>query len=398
MKHKLLLSLALAAFSLGANAQINEGFYRIQNLTSRRYLSLQDNKGWVQFNAGGVDHDLYAIRTLQDNEQNHLMSNPSTIIYITKASNGEYVCAAQGTDTRSITSHTFKVTPYRQGGQAVAGVYNISAEKSGGRVILSEIDFYDDLLSKNMPDSGLVTAKGQSRINWRFIPVSSSNNNAYLGLEPTVAYNGKYYMTYYAGYSFRTVSPGINIYYICNVDRGSAVYKPVTGEVIPAGTPLLIECASNDPANNKIEPLAPVTSTFSDNLLKGVYFNYYFDGFHEFQLDKSLWHDKRTAYDGNTMRLLGVGADGKLSFRKVSTTEAGYAPYIATNTAYLPVTAGTADELPLLSQSDYVAGVVNIKADKNKTDEVYTLSGVKVNDTQNLPHGIYFIGGKKVVK
>lgn len=393
---RFLLCLPALALGLTAHAQVAEGYYRIQNASSNRYLSLLDNKGWVRVSGtADLQYDLNAIRTLEDNEKNNITSNPATVIYITR-SGSEYVCAAQGTDTRQVTSHTFKLThPYINGRQNNA-LYEISAEKSGATVKLYDIDDFDDDTQMEKPDSGYVGAARQGRMTyWRIIPLESNTNN-YLGLRPTVEANGKYYLTYYAGYPFRVVSDGITVYYVSNLYKGNAVIKAFDkGDVIPAATPVLIECASANAADNKIQPVINTAAAPSDNQLTGVYFRYKWG---QGRAVENMQHDKMTAYNANTMRLIAVDNAGKPVFKKMNPADDGYEAYIAPNTAYLNVPVGSPDELPLMTLDSYTTGITNIAVENNSSEEIYTLSGLRVNNTRDLPHGIYIVNGKKVVK
>jgi hypothetical protein len=102
------------------------------------------------------------------------------------------------------------------------------------------------------------------------------------------------------------------------------------------------------------------------------------------------------------MRLLTVNADGKLVFDKLEAGEEGYEQYIPANTAYLSVPVSAPDELPVMSFAEFTSGIRAVTADasfaSSQDDAVYTLSGIRVSDPTNLPHGIYIKNGKKVVK
>lgn len=52
---------------------------------------------------------------------------------------------------------------------------------------------------------------------------------------------------------------------------GAAIYKEIKG-IVPAKTPVIIECSSKDPAKNKLKIEATSPSSIKDNLLTGVYF------------------------------------------------------------------------------------------------------------------------------
>lgn len=382
---RILLSLAVCLVTIGASAQwksanLSNGYYRVMNSVSKRYMALLDNQGHASYDRGGVDADLYAIRTLADNSDNKITSNPATVVYVKKI-NGGYSCEAQGTSSEKLTSYAFLIT---QRGTD----YRFSAEKPGvARVVLNEEDQYD-MKGKVMADSGSLKTSGRDRREWKITPISSSSNN-YFGFSPTIEANGKYYQTFYADFSFKIASSGVKAYYVYSLWDHKAVLKEFAeGDVVPAATPLLIECSSKNSADNKVDIVLPgtQTATVEHNQLSGIYFKYEIIGV-------SPEHHNFTPYDPVHMRVLRVGADGKPVFKKVSDLE-----YLPANKAYLTVPADYPDEISVMSFSDFTAGVKNVKVDKKVNDDVYTLNGVKVENTTNLPHGVYIIGGKKVVK
>lgn len=376
---KQIVALFAVLTATGAGAQVTDGYYRIQNAYSQRYLALLDNKGWVEGNSGGVDHDLYAIRSLQDNETNKIVSNPATVIYI-KSKDGGYVCHAQGTNTQEFTSHVFNMTA------SSSKTYRISAESANiARVVLNDIDSYSGYYAQ--ADSGLVSTSGTNRRDWILTPVSSEGSN-YVGFSPDLEYNGKYYQTFYAEFPFRVVSSGVKVYYITYFNNHAVLHPFADGEVVPGATAVLVECSSADASDNRIEPVVSTLTAPSANKLHGVYFRYVYGRGRK-------THNNRTAYDPATMRLLRAGADGKPEFVKVESADT---MYIEPNTAYLEVSKSAADELPLMTMDEYTLGIGEVEKAKTEGSDVYTLSGVKVGNTSNLPHGVYIIDGKKVVK
>ena len=70
-------------------------------------------------------------------------------------------------------------------------------------------------------------------------------------------------------------SSGVTVYYVSALYNGKAVIRPyASGAVIPAKTPVLVECSSSSAANNQIELLTSTASAPTHNLLKGVFFDY----------------------------------------------------------------------------------------------------------------------------
>lgn len=400
---KLFSLLFVFLLAVSVKAQTFSGYYRIWNDYSKRYLALLDNKGWAKASTGGLDYDLYAIRTLLDNDTNRIVSNPAAVIYISGKTNA-YDCAAQGTSLNELTSRTFQIRQLYQGGKPVAGKYQIRAEESSiGAVVLYGMDYFVN--NEAQADSGNVGAHSTNgivvaRTYWHLDPISSSSS-CYFGFTPSVQANGKYYQTFYAGFPFKVVSSGLTVYYVSGIFNGKAVIKPyAAGETIPAETPVLVESSSSSAANNKVELLVSTAAAPADNLLKGVFFNYTYDDYATYTPSSAnRVHNNRTAYNASTMRLLRVNSEGKLVFGKVTEGDSDYAPYIAANSAYLSVSASAPDELPVMTYAEYLTGIDRVTTDASAADDaVYTLSGVRLTDTRNLPHGVYIKGGKKVVR
>lgn len=367
---------------------LDEGFYRIQNVYNNRYLALLDNTGYARINGSSIDADLFAIRSL--NDTNKIMSNPATIIHLMKNGSG-YVCSAQGTSTKAITSYAFTLSKYAKGTV-------ISVEVSSyGKAILTEYDSQEEDKEvpgwyNTLPDSGLVGQTGstavKNRIYWKFTKVDALSSN-YVGFAPTLSVDGRYYDTFYAEFPFKVVSSGVKVYSVYAIYDGKAVLKPFAdGEIISGGTPVLVECSSSKDSSNKIAPQTTAVSALKQNQLKGIYFNYYCD-----QVSTKV-HNNRTKYDASTMRVLGV-SNGKLAF--VTASDLTYLP---ANKAYLSVPTGTSDVLGVMSYSEYEklnpSAISHVTVDTNNNQSgTYTLEGKKVSKITRS--GVYIVGGKKLV-
>lgn len=379
--------LATVSVSAQLPATISEGYYRVQNVDSKRYMALLDNRGWARVQSSGLVYDLYAIRTLLDNDANNIMSNPATMVHIISPSKNNYVCSAQGVDTRTLTSYMFNILTAPN----VKGAYRFSVEESVGSARLCDADYQNED-GETLADSGRVFTDQRTGRDWYITPVESGTSN-YFGFSPKLRANGKYYQTFYAEFPFRIVSSGVKVYYISNIFNNKAVTREFSqGDVVPGATPLLVECSSSDASNNQIQPVLQTASAPSTNYLCGVYFNYYFNRYNR-------PHINRIAFDRNTMRVLRVASDGTLAFVNNPSEAANGTYYLPANEAYLSVSAGTAATVPLMSYSDFLTGIKGVTIDKNSDDQaIYTLNGVRVQNTDNLPHGVYIQGGKKIVR
>ena len=82
---------------------------------------------------------------------------------------------------------------------------------------------------------------------------------------------GKYYTTMYTKFPYRCLD-GVKAYVVSNVD--ATAHKVVLSEIksgeVPSGTPVVLECTSTKPAENRLLPLVEEPAAIDgDNLLKG---------------------------------------------------------------------------------------------------------------------------------
>lgn len=377
MKKYVLSLLGLFAASVSFAQITTNGYYRVRNYTTNRYITVVDNK------TKGIDHvtttaDLLALNTIRSWEK--IESNPASVIYIEKKSGKEYNVKAQGCDAYAMFGRYLclsQLTGY-------PSIYKAYQSESGTIVFLSdEIGDWDEAY--------LNTTEKRAQ-NWVVTPVVSDSEN-YFGIKPTVVAGGRHYSSFFASFSFKASTAGMKVSYISKIDykRGVAVAKEVVDECVPACTPLIVECPSAVASDNKVDLVVSSAKVPKDNLLTGVYFNY----------AENSYHTNRVKYDPQTMRVLGECADGRLGFVKKEGLS-----YIPANTCYLRVAADCASELVVLTEKEYddlvTTGIDDISAEGASRQPVYSLSGTMVGKESSrsdaLPRGIYVAGGKKFIK
>lgn len=359
-----------AIFTLGSVfAQLNgNGYYRVQNKKTLRYIRVIDNRGSV--NLESTTADLAALQTIKGFE--NVVSDPASIIYIKKAGDG-YDFLAQGTSSYSIIGYYVKLL--KRG-----TTYEAYAQHAGLTKYLCDEDF-------DGPD-GVVSTNARGDIsNWYIKPVSQSDGQ-YFGFKPTVTVGNEYYTTIYAAFPF-TLPEGMTAYYITKVDtkdsKTIAVWEEVKDGKVPAATAVYVKCKSSDYADNKIVIGENGVSSLPGNLMRGVYFN-----------NGSKKHNNQLAYDPNTMRVLGVGADGKLAF----VTAGADVKFIPANTAYINVPAGSSKELELVSKTDYDMGIDDLPFEENAVlSKIYNVHGIELEQYQPGVNIVVFEDGtvKKVL-
>lgn len=359
------------------------GFYRVHNLATSRYVYVCDNVGSI--NWANTSAELGALRLYMNPERRY--NDPASVVYLkcVSASDHKYDIQAQNTGVYDMIKHYVQL-------YATGGGYQVYATQSGATRYLS-----DERKSTTRDDGKMGTSgTGNYRI-WIPTPISSSTSE-YFGIKPCLSGNGKYYYPFYASFAFKFASSGMKAYYISTVDaaQGVAVLKEYKQEVKAAGVPYIIECSSEDPADNRLDILTSGGTQPSGNLLLG---NYFFNPDHVAAGDKAY-----KEFDKSRMRMLEVSASGQLLFSNTSSRLQTYEDYpgklfLPANQSYLSVTPGMPATLTVIDESAYV-GISDVVVDAMADDAVYSLTGERVAtgaaSLSELPAGVYVIGGRKI--
>ena len=379
---KLLLSAAIALIAFSASADLgDDGYYRVQNAYTKRYAYLLDNKG--SMNVGESTVDVQALELYLDIK--NAVSDPSTIFYIKKAnvsgSSMSYDIAGQGTSVHGFLGEYVKIIK----GKEYDGMqsYYVSASKSGMTKYLG------DRRSDPRVAKGLASADctGDRRL-WYIHPMDVNNEEAYFGVSPTLTAGGKYYYPMYASFPFDAYSEGVKAYIIDKAnpyDSEPAVGLKELKGVVPAGTPVIIECSNPLPADNRLNVgPAGATANASGNMLQGAYFN-----------NDDVVHYNRKAYDSRTMRILTV-KDGKLVF------DVADLDFLPRNQSYLQLPSDPqyygVKSYKVVTEEEYKRQYDAVEAIAvDATVDVYNLQGnlvkggIPKTDVYTLGKGIYIL-------
>lgn len=363
MKRFLSLAFGIVAFVSSLFAQYTtDGYYRVRNRGSQRYIYLRDNTGSYDIarNVG----DFGALQLWKGEEQT--ISDPSTLIYIEQKSAQQFDLKGQGTGIYALVGRYVDVNQVTSG--PFKGSYTVSATQSGVTKYLSDNE-------QASVDEGVLGTSGASPYrNWDVSRVTPTDDGSYFGISPTVSVGGKHYFPFYADMSFSTYSAGMKIYTISKVDSelGLAVLSEVAG-VVPASTPVLIECSSAQASANRLDLSRTSDAPLAGNLLRGVYFC-------TNKRPKSA--AALTAFTAD-MRVLGVTSGGKLGFVSESSNLVTYSGtrYLPANQSYLPVPSGAPVELTIVSEQEYQNAL------NNRTYTLTYLVDGEVYQTQNLKAG-----------
>ena len=252
---RLFITLLLLSFSFPLLAVLNgDGYYRVKNVTTGRYISVIDNRGHIDI--ASTTADFGAIRTIKyfDN----IVSDPSTIIYFHQVGEG-YDLTTQGTSTSKIIGYYMRLQAYED------GTYKAYGESHGMRAYLGDENIRDTIAT--------VVSNNSKTTLWYILPVTQENES-YFGIRPEYISDGAYWTTIYASFPFSPVSSDKKAYTITEVDSkyGVAVWNEVTTEEIPAATPVIVRCPSPIPSGNKVDVHTSSVKAPKSNLLQGVYF------------------------------------------------------------------------------------------------------------------------------
>ena len=398
-------------------AQQYSGFYRIQNQgEAGRYISIQNTKVSeesknMSLSSGTAANT--AVEALQLVRPKDKDSNAGTVLYIT-GSNSNLILEAQGMNTQKLLKkfgHGDLILKANDKG-ALLTTY------SGMEVFLIDYSFYANINNNGI--SGVATyafikqlaTDEKKYMFWSFKKID--NVDEYFGVKPSegIQIGGKYYTTLYTTFAYQ-LPESMKAYYIDQynydiqkVGTPIARLKEITDRRIPASTPVIIECSSNTVSMNKVVLLEEKLSPISGNKLKGNVFCYIPEGNEDPNLKNALEYKK------STMRVL-ASVNGKLCFvadndnaLKVVTKNGVKEKYIPANKAYLPINTAdntaTANGIQLLLPEDYAVAtsISKVTADEQGKTGIYTLTGVKIKEDNNIdgiPSGIYIIDGKKQV-
>lgn len=335
MKKSLLtaiLACSAISISLADDAPLESGYYRVKNYKTNRFIYVYDNTGSINAAAGSADVGALELWKNPDKP----VSDPASILYANYiGDNGKggfsYNVEAQGTSVHEIIS--YYVSVIRESGQL-----KIYASVGGFTKYL------DDEESNPNRDKGAMgfNREGDYR-KWTELPLDASSDN-YFGLAPVISANGKYYQPFYASFPFNFASAGMKAFYVkeYNEVENIAVIAEINGDV-PGAMPVIVECSSDQPTDNRFNLLRNNAAPLADNQLQGVYF----------QNDR---RKNRLANDPVTMRVLTTDASGKLVF---STTDAEYMP---ANQSYLLVPAGSPDVVTIMTEEEYNARTILVSA------------------------------------
>ncbi len=369
MKRILLYLLTLVP--LCSFAQLQTGYYRVQNYYSGRFISIVDDNATIEADpssAGMVKADLAALYMI---DETTVLYNPATFCYVT-VNGTNLTLEGQGLVVQGSNGS------YLRYGSNSDGTYFLYGYYSGNGLSVRRY------LSHTKDDKPKLAEEPETRFrstDWYVYPVDDTH---YFGILPDISTSdNSYWATMYAGFPFKAYdSSTTKAYTVFKVDEanGFAVIKEFEG-LVSEETPVLFRCSSDQPADNKLNLFAPTNNDYISPYLIG---NYYCN-----DVASSTGHRNVRSYNSSTMRMLGLTADGKPAFVKTNIK------YVPANKCYLSVSSSAPDVLKIVTEEEYITGISEIttnSAEGKKT--IYDLQGRRITSPSK---GLYIVNGKKVV-
>ncbi len=240
----------------------------------------------------------------------------------------------------------------------------------------------------------ITKTKTDNTIQWYIEPITAESETNYFAAKPAdkMKEGGKYYTSLTTAFAYEIVGD-VNAYIVTGVEQKDgkqvATMKLVGGQgkIIPAYTPVILECTSTDPALNKLQPTTSAGNVdVSGNKLHGV-----------------LLKNKYKSSDNATLaaitkptrlRVFNVNNSGKVGFYKYSGTD------LSANKVYLDMadfanaSSNEFDGTFTMDFSQTVSGVNEVHVEETvKDDRYYDLQGRVV---EHPTRGIYIRNGRKV--
>lgn len=373
MMKKLLLAIVASAMTVGANAQVNgNGYYRVNNLgykvlqKKNVYVFVDHDKAIINTNAG-TGQNFEAVALYEDVNRSPI-SDPASIIYA-KINGNNVDLEGQGTSVSKMTEAKLTLTQNKN-----ANSYQLSAVKSGMTLYLWSANMQR---SKHTCTTTISNNGGVAYKFWAIHPVSSASDN-YFGVKPTLNANGKYYAPFFASFPFKFASEGMKAYYVKNYDTEHFALEEITSEVKPGNTPMIIECSSENPSDNRLDLVYGNYGSVSNNKLSGVYFCC------DFQ-EPASFPTARTTFNASTMRVWNV-ENGQLVLS--TSTENLHSSY------YYGILDGEIQHGYLNANQSYLK--VSSAVNKTLTIGATGVEGVKSSDDNAEPVSYTTIGGVKI--
>lgn len=342
---------------------LEDGFYRVKNVGTGRYAYISD-KSSTGINYQATSADMGAVALYTD-EAGNRYSDPASVCYVYKESHKHNI-VGQNTSLYDIIDHFVQIQDALDGKYWITPLWRVNNKETN-------IYLYDAVTSHRYGESYLnghmnTTEAEKAKDNYQWQVEKVDFTNEYLGIKPAECMKiaDKYYKPYIVGFDMK-LSEGMKALYVSEIKDDAIIIAELDGNIVPANTPVILECSGATAAENKVTLLNGEGSQLqsaqpADNKLVGNYFCYGEHGSTGY-----------TKYKNGTMRVLAV-VDGKLQYitEPAGSTEhtsiielhdgedVEYVQCINGNESFLRLPQGT-PSLPAMTAEEYKAWKNNDK-------------------------------------
>ena len=322
----------------------NKGIYcYVHNVKFKRSLGLM---GISDKNVSSSNRYLKNSIMLLEDGSDIMRSSPAFVLKLTGSSDGyggleNANLEAQGVASKDIAKKTYTFSKHGD---------HFYIYGSAGGYSAYMVDYADTKTQEehfgtvNHPGLYNGANENDASYHWVVTPISELSKDFCFGAMPspkTKDEAGKYYTTMYTKFPYRCLD-GVKAYVVSSVDE--TAHKVVLSEIksgeVPSGTPVVLECASTKPVENRLLPLVEEPAAIAEtNLLKGNLLK----GKIWLKDENKTEDEYRTKFDSQTMLVL---SNDELAFKNVNNTDVlaggtatGTLTYIANNTCYLKVSS-----------------------------------------------------------
>ena len=464
----------LLTITLTTHAQLSgSGYYRVRNAQNKgNYISMANDKFSYQFLFGGSADTNFGsaqqigggLSNLSSNTNTvknlifkgaeiflkndiHLVEDadcidPATILYLQNNPNSSYYnIIGQGTSLLTLTTGSYKAsvelifndiyaTIKRSSGTGVNAIYDVSVNIAatdvenisynsilfsiGKSTFMSQAKLGSYYFYDNNGTFSINNSNSADNAKWYIEPVT------YFNVKADVEFNDKYYTTLCVPFAYTLSNNVLNAYAIKSIGAdGKMEVEPIAanGGTVPAGTPVLLECSSNEASECKLQ-LTSAAPSFSSavskvqyaplaakpidggqsNLLKGAYFKNE-DPTFDYQYNRSgtstnaqITLQNFTAISNPQKYVLGITDSGKLGFVEATGTampaNKAWIEYDGSAELVLPFTKpGDVNRDGFVDVADITA-MVNIILNKDNTQPyTYDHDAAELDDNNGITVG-----------
>lgn len=317
----------------------NKGFYcYVHNVNFKRSLGLM---GISDKNVSTSNRYLKNSIMLLEDGSDIMRSSPAFVLKLTGSPDGfggliNANLEAQGAASKDIAKKTYTFSKHGD---------HFYITGSAGSATAYMVDYADAFTQEehvgkvNHPGLYNGANENDASYHWVVTPISEDSKDFCFGAMPspkTKDEADKYYTTMYTKFPYRCLD-GVKAYVVSSVDE--TAHKVVLSEIksgeVPSGTPVVLECTSTKPAENRLLPLVEEPAAIAEtNRLKGEIW---------LKDENKTEGEYRTKFDSQTMLVL---SNDELAFKNVNNTDVlaggtatGTLTYIANNTCYLRVSS-----------------------------------------------------------